>query len=234
MSDAPESGGAPESVTLEDGTEILVRPIGTEDKQALADAFEDLSPESRYRRFFAPLQRLSAQDLAYLTGVDHHDHEALVAVRPTTDAIIGVARYVRSEDPASAEVAVVVGDPWQKRGVASALLDRLVDRARAEGIDHFIAIVMSDNEDALELFRHLAAGASYTRRSASGHTEMVIELPEPGGELADSRLGQILSTVARDAISVNPWRVFRQAIGRRPTEEMRLPDPDPLQTDEFS
>lgn len=213
-----------EAVTLGDGSEILVRPIDAEDRQRLAEAFEELSPESRYRRFFAPLQRLSDQDLAYLTGVDHHDHEALVAVRPGSDAIIGVARYVRSDDPAGAEVAVVVGDPWQKRGVASALLDRLVDRARTEGIDHFIAIVMSDNEDALELFRHLAAGSSYTRRSASGHTEMVIELPEPGRDLADSRLGRILSTVARDAVSVNPWRVLRQAIRRRPTEEMKLPD----------
>lgn len=218
--------GEPEAIVLGDGLELAVRPIEPTDRERLATAFEALSPESRYRRFFAPLERLSEQDLAYLTGVDHHDHEALIALEPEGQMIVGVARYVRSDDPAGAEVAVVVGDPWQKRGVASALLDRLVDRARREGIDHFIALVMSDNEDALELFRHLASGDSYTRRSASGHTEMVIELPEPGGELADSRLGRILSTVARDSILVNPWRVFRQAIRRRPTEEMRLPGAD--------
>lgn len=213
----------PEQVTLGD-LEILVRQIGPDDRERLADAFERLSPESRYRRFFAPLRRLSDQDLAYLTGVDHSDHEALVATTPSDGEIIGVARYVRTDDPAGAEVAVVVGDPWQKRGVASALLDRLVVRARSAGIDHFVAIVMSDNEEALELFRHLAEGSSYTRKSASGQTEMIIELPEPGRDLADSRLGRVLSTVARDALSVNPWRVFRQAIRRRPTEEMRLPD----------
>jgi RimJ/RimL family protein N-acetyltransferase len=215
---------ASETVRLDDGLELLVRPIRGEDRELLAEAFEQLSPESRYRRFFSPLERLSEQDLAYLTGVDHQDHEALVAIDPASDGIIGVARYVRSEDPTGAEVAVVVGDPWQKRGVASTLLDRLVGRARAAGINHFIALVMSDNEDALELFRHLASGNSYTRRSASGNTEMLIELPEPGGELSDSRLGRILSTVARDTLSVNPWRVLRQAIRRRPTEEMRIPE----------
>ncbi len=223
MSETPPPG-EPERVTLGGDLEVLIRPIGSDDRERLASAFERLSPESRYRRFFAPLQRLSDQDLVYLTGVDHSDHEALVATTPEDGEIIGVARYVRTDDPAGAEVAVVVGDPWQKHGVASTLLDRLVVRARDEGIDHFVALVMSDNEDALELFRHLAEDSSYTRSSASGHTEMIIELPEPGRELSDSRLGRVLSTVARDALSVNPWRVFRQAIRRRPTEEMRLPD----------
>ena len=53
---------------------------------------------------------------------------------------------------------------------------------------------------------------------------MLIELPEPGRQLSESSLGRVLSTVAREALAVNPWRVFRQAIRRRPTEEMRLPE----------
>ena len=215
-----------EGVVLRDGREILVRPIVPEDRELIADAFERLSPESRYRRFFAPMRRLTDEDLAYLTEVDHHDHEALAAVDRGDGSIIGVARYVRSEDPRAAEVAVVVGDPWQGRGIASALLERLVERARQAGITHFVAIVMSDNEDALELFRSLAPGGSTTRRSASGNTEMLIELPEPGRPIAESRLGRVLRTVARDALSVNPWRVFRKAILRRPTEEMRVPPRD--------
>ncbi len=170
------------------------------------------------------MERLSDQDLRYLTEVDHSDHEALVAVDPADRSIVGVARYVRSEDPSEAEVAVVVGDPWQGRGVASALLERLLVRARDAGIDHFVALVMSDNEEALGLFRNLAPGGSHTRRSSSGHTEMLIELPEPGRQLSESSLGRVLSTVAREALAVNPWRVFRQAIRRRPTEEMRLPE----------
>jgi GNAT superfamily N-acetyltransferase len=212
-----------ERVEVGQGRVIVVRPISADDKESLSAAFERLSPESRYRRFFAPLERLSAQDLAYLTEVDHHDHEALIALDPGDGWIVGVTRYVRSEDPTEAEVAVVVGDPWQGLGVGSALLERLVERARVEGIDHFVALVMSDNEEALELFRHIAPEGSWIRRSASGHSEMLIELPEPGA-LSGSRLGRVLSTVARESPRVNPWSVLRRAIRRRPTEEMNLPE----------
>ena len=204
-----------EEVVVADGLSVLIRPIEPDDKRRVADAFERLSPETRYRRFFAPLERLTRQDLRYLTEVDHHDHEALVAVNPENGAIIAVARYVRSQDPTEAEVAVVVGDPWQGKGVGSALLERLVERARASGIDHFVALVLSENEDAIELFRHLAPGGSSLRRSASGNLEMLIELPQPGGRLSESLLGRVLSAVAREAPRVNPWPVLREAIRRR-------------------
>jgi len=212
----------PEAVELRDGERIAIRPIRSGDRELIAEAFQRLSPESRYRRFFAPLERLSEQDLSYLTQVDHHDHEALVALGPE-GGIVGVARYVRSGEPSEAEVAVVVGDPWQGRGVATSLLDRLVERARDAGIDHFIALVLSENQDALELFRHVAPDGSSTRRSQSGHVEMLIEIPEPGG-LPDSRLAGVLRTVAAGAVAVNPWRFFREAIRRRSTEAMRLPE----------
>ena len=216
MSEVEQVGVAGDAV-------ILLRPIRSEDKAMIAAGFERLSPESRYRRFFAPLDRLTEQDLRYLTEVDHQDHEAMVALDPGDGQIVGVARYVRSEDPTEAEVAVVVADPWHGKGVASALLERLVERAREAGIDHFVALVLSDNEEALGLFRNLAPDGSWSRRSASGHVEIVIELPEPG-RLSGSRLGRVLGTVAREAPTVNPWRVFRRAILRRPTEEMRLPE----------
>jgi GNAT superfamily N-acetyltransferase len=208
-----------EPVPIADGLSVLIRPIEPADKRRLAEAFDRLSPETRYRRFFAPLERLSDRDLRYLTEVDHHDHEALVAVNPENGSIIGVTRYVRAAEPAEAEVAVVVGDPWQQKGVATVLLERLVERAREEGIDHFVALVMSKNDDALEMFRHLAPGGSAIRPSASGNLEMVIELPEPGHRLSDTRLGRVLSAVAREAPRVNPWPVLRQAIRRRSGED---------------
>jgi GNAT superfamily N-acetyltransferase len=201
-----------EEVALKDGLSVLVRPLGPDDKRLLRSAFEALSPETRYRRFFAPLQSLSTQDLRYLTEVDHHDHEALAAINPENGMIIGVARYVRSEDPGEAEVAVVVGDPWQQQGVATALLERLVERARQAGIERFVALVLSDNEDGLEFFRHVAKGGT-TRRSASGHTELLMELPEPGA-LQDSALGRALRAAAH-GIRITPWGVLRERIGRR-------------------
>ncbi len=212
-----------ERVEVADGREVLVRTISPDDKTKLSAAFERLSPESRYRRFFAPLERLSTRDLIYLTELDHHDHEALVAVEPDSEWIVGVARYVRAEDPAEAEVAVVVADPWQGLGVGSALLERLVERARAEGVVQFVAIALSENEEALEMFRNLAPDGSWIRRAGFGQSEMLIELPDAGG-LAGSRLGRVLSTVAREGPRINPWSVLRRAIRRRPTEEMKLPE----------
>ncbi len=212
MSEAEQS--EEQAVVLRDGTRLLVRPVRPDDKALLAEGFERLSPESRYRRFFAPLDKLTGRDLAYLTEVDHSDHEALLGLDAEDGSMIGVARYVRAEDPTEAEVAVVVGDPWHGRGVATALLERLTERARQEGVDHFVALVMSDNAEALELFRHLAPGGSRTRRSASGHTELLIELPEPG-RIAAAALGRVLRAAARGTLSINPWRILRQRIGAR-------------------
>jgi GNAT superfamily N-acetyltransferase len=202
-----------EHVVFDDGLELLLRPVRADDKRRIAQAFERLSPQTRYRRFFAPMVRLGEQDLRYLTEVDHHDHEAIAAVNPENGMIVAVARYVRSDDPTEAEVAVVVGDPWQGRGVATALLQRLVGRAREEGIDHFVALVMSDNAEALELFRHLAPGGSRTRRSASGHIELVMSLPEPE-RIGESTLGRALRAAA-GGLQINPWSTVRERIGGR-------------------
>jgi RimJ/RimL family protein N-acetyltransferase len=209
-----ESGASTESkhVVVADGLELLLRPLRSDDKRLITQAFEQLSPKTRYRRFFAPLESLSQQDLRYLTEVDHHDHEAIAAVNPENGMIVGVARFVRRDDPTEAEVAVVVGDPWQGHGVATALLQQLVSRARAEGIDHFVALVLSDNTEALELFRHLAPGGSHTRRSASGHTELVMALPDPE-RIGDSTLGRALRAAA-GGLRINPWSRVRERIGR--------------------
>jgi RimJ/RimL family protein N-acetyltransferase len=207
---------ASKHVVVDGSFEVLLRPIRPDDKRRLAQAFERLSSETRYRRFFSPVDRLSEQDLRYLTEIDHHDHEAIAAVNPENGMIVGVARYVRSEVPTEAEVAVVVGDPWQGHGVATALLQQLVARAREAGIDHFVALVLSDNTEALDLFRHLAPGGSHTRGSASGHTELVMALPEPE-RIGDSTLGRALRAAA-GGLRINPWSYFRERIrrGHRP------------------
>jgi GNAT superfamily N-acetyltransferase len=201
-------------ITLSDGSKLVVRPIVPEDKAAIVAGFERMSPESRYRRFFAPLDRLSERDLAYLTEVDHHDHEALIGFDAATREPVGVARYIRSDAPTEAEVAVTVVDDWQGRGVATALLERLTARAHEEGITHFLALVLTENRDAIELFDHMAPDRSPPRRSASGHLELVIELPEPGTPTRESRLGRALRAAARGVLNANPWYLVRERIGR--------------------
>ena len=200
-------------VRTRDGVELVIRQVRPDDKALIAEGIERLSPESRYRRFFRPLDRLSERDLVYLTEIDHTDHEALAAIDPETGALVGVARYVRGAEPDLAEVSVAVGDPWQRRGVATALLERLVERAREAQITHFVALVLDENVEAIKLFEHLIPGHARPRRSASGHLELLIELPEPG-RLPDSALARVLRVVAHGAVTVNPYRATREAIRR--------------------
>jgi RimJ/RimL family protein N-acetyltransferase len=199
------------SATLRDGSRIEMRPIRPSDKERLATGFERLSPEARYRRFFAPLTRLSSTDLRYLTEVDHSDHEAIVALDPRDGEIVGVARYVRTDQPDAAEVAVTVLDGWHGRGVATAVLERLVARAREEGIERFLALVLSDNADAIELFRHLGAGEPTPEQSRSGNVELVIELPEQD-RVPGTTLGRALRHAARGEIVMNPWRLLKRGL----------------------
>jgi GNAT superfamily N-acetyltransferase len=210
MSKPPDT--LPRTVELRDGSEIIMRQIRPDDKGALRDGFERMSPESRYRRFFAPLERLSERDLRYLTEVDHRDHEALIAFEHSTGVPVAAARYVRSAEPEEAEVAVTVVDDWQGRGVATALLESLVERAREEDVARFVALVLSENTGALEMFSHLAPDA-HRRRSASGNIELVFDLPEPG-QVSESLLGRALHAAARGALVANPWRVIRGRIAR--------------------
>ncbi len=115
--------------------QVEIRPIEPEDKDALASGFDRLSERSRYRRFLSPRGPLTDAELRYFTEVDHHDHEALVAVDPETGEGVGVARYIRShEDRRIAELAVAVADDWQGRGVGTLLTAELATRARDEGI----------------------------------------------------------------------------------------------------
>jgi GNAT superfamily N-acetyltransferase len=144
-------------VQLSDGATVIVRPIRASDRDLLLDGFERLSPQSRYRRFLAPMDDLSEPMLRYLTEVDHHDHEAIGAIDPVSGHGIGIARYVRLADrPDAAEAAVTVADDWQGRGLGTLLLGALADRARAEGIRTFTGIVLAANQEMLEVLEPVA------------------------------------------------------------------------------
>lgn len=164
---------------IRDGTRVDVRPIDPRDKTALRDAFERLSLQSRYERFLSPLDHLSAAMLRYFTEVDHHDHEALVACDPDTARLIGVARYVREEDdPTIAEAAITVADDWHGRGVGTALLHVLAERAREEGIGKFTAYVLARNDDMIDLLFRLGPAQIVDRQS--GALQIEAELPPTG------------------------------------------------------
>ncbi len=184
-----------ETVTLRDGTRLLIRPIEPEDRDALAEGHRRLSADSQYRRFFGPKPELHERDLDYLTQVDHHDHEALVAVLPDSGEGVGVARYVRT-GPDVAEPAIVVADDWHGRGVARLLLDALVDRAREEGIARFDAPVLASNPEAIRVMERIGRT---THRPAGREVELQVELPAGPG--AGPGMGQLLKQFASGTIA---------------------------------
>jgi RimJ/RimL family protein N-acetyltransferase len=180
-------------VRLRDGSEVAVRRIEPGDKQRIVDAFDRLSDESRYRRFFSPITRLTDDQLAYLTEIDHQSHEALVAL-DENDHLVGVARYVRVDQPENAaEVAVTVVDDWQGRGMATGLLDDLVPYAREQGIERFTASALTENEAVMDVLESL--GATTRSHPEPGVVELEIELPHERG------LGETLMRMLRKAAS---------------------------------
>jgi RimJ/RimL family protein N-acetyltransferase len=167
---------------LRDGSAVVIRPVRSSDAPLLADGFAGLSAESRRMRFLRPKYELSPAELRYFTRIDHHDHEALGALDDRTGRGVGVARYVRhANDPQAAEIAVTVVDAWQGRGLGTELLTQLADRARAEGIQRFTALVAADNAAVSGMLRSMR---EHLLRHNHGTAEYQISLSpgtaEPG------------------------------------------------------
>ena len=158
-----------------DGVRLSIRPIAADDKSALVDAFSHLSQKSVYQRFLAPVKRLTASELTYLTELDHADHEALIALTEAAE-IVGVARYVREDaDPKRAEVAVTVRDEWQGRGIGTTLLHLLARRATENGVTQFTGVCLAENREMLQLFDEL--GPTTRHRADGDATEVEVTLP---------------------------------------------------------
>ena len=166
--------GAP--VRLRDGTVIRVRQGQPSDRPLLIRGFERLGPESRYLRFLAPMSELNPEQLDYLTQIDHHDHEAVIAIDDRSGEGVGVARYVRNRQrPDIAEVAVTVIDDWQGRGVGTLLLGLISARAREEGIHRFTALMLATNTRMIDVLRSLAPVRVLDREAGT----IEVELPVP-------------------------------------------------------
>jgi RimJ/RimL family protein N-acetyltransferase len=162
---------------LRDGTRVLLRPIEPGDKDRLEVALGRLSEEAIRRRFLAAKQRFSTRELRYLTEVDGRDHIAIVAV-PADDpeSIIAVARCVRLPDvPDTAEFAIVVGDPFQHRGLGTLMARALADAAGAAGIRRFAATMLSDNAPIRRLMATITERLEEDR-VGGGLRDVVIDL----------------------------------------------------------
>jgi L-amino acid N-acyltransferase YncA len=151
---------------------LMVRAAEADDGPALLAFFEGLSTETAYRRFFGPPSRRS---LRLLSEPDGERHVAVVAL--DDGVVTGVASYHRFADRDDvADLAVVVADEYQHRGLGTAMVCRLARHAQRHGIRRLTATVLADNRVALEFVRSVDPGAS--RRPAG--TSVDVEFPVPG------------------------------------------------------
>ena len=137
-------------VLLLDGRAAHLRPILPDDAQALVSFYERVSPESKYMRFFAPYPTLSDRDVQRFTNVDHVDRVAFVVT--LGGKIIGIGRYDRIDEE-QAEVAFLIEDAHQGRGLAQLLLEHLAQAGRERGVSRFVAEVLPENVRMIQIFR---------------------------------------------------------------------------------
>lgn len=195
MADEPDNRSPAEEVGIQlpDGTRVAVRPVRPSDKENIADGFSRMGERSRYQRFMTVQDALSTGELRYLTEVDHHDHEALLAFDAESGEGLGVARFVRSQaDPTAAEAAVAVVDAWQRRGLGTALTALLAERAREEGIERFTALLLASNDAMMGMLRRLGPIRVVSRDGPVVEAEM--DLPPKG-------IGEQIAGVLRVAAS---------------------------------
>ena len=174
---------------LADGTHLQFRPIRATDGDGMTVFHESLSPRSVYRRFFFAHPRLSPGEVERFTHVDYVDRMAYVVI--DADRIVGVGRYERLEGTDEAEVAFVVTDRYQRRGIGALLLDHLAEVARGHGIGRFMAQTLSENRDMLGVF--LSSGFPVATSSEGG--TVTVRFPIAPCD------GQVLARAARVARS---------------------------------
>ncbi|HEX9818413.1 MAG TPA: GNAT family N-acetyltransferase [Methylomirabilota bacterium] len=163
-------------MALRDGTRVRMRPIVPGDAPKLVALYDRLSRDTRYHRFFSAMRRLPPDWARFLANVDYRTRLALVAESPDdAEALIAVARYEPAGAPDTAEVAFVVQDDWQDRGLGSVLFGELLRAAAANGIRRFRAWVLADNRRMLDLIARF--GRIEQRTLEQGVVELTFAAP---------------------------------------------------------
>lgn len=175
-------------VLLRDGHTAHLRPISGDDEDRLVEFYSQVSAESKYLRFFAPMPTLSQRDVERFTHVDHTDRVAFVLT--VADKIIAVGRFDRITPPDGtgdeAEVAFLVQDAHQGRGIAQLLLEHLAQAGRERGLKKFVAEVLPENQRMIQIFRE----AGY--QVAGGFEEGVMRFEFPI-DSTETSIGVMLS-----------------------------------------
>ena len=188
--DAPYPRHWEADVVAADGATAHLRPITPEDADAVVDFHSRLSERTRYYRYFSPYPTIPPRDLKRFVEVDHHDTVALVVW--LGGEIIAIGRYVRlaaegGEPNPSAEVAFVVRDDHQGRGLGSILLEHLAAAAEEIGIRRFVAEVLTENRAMLRTFRQAGYDVTRAVEGSTLHLEFDVAATERSTEVRRAR-----------------------------------------------
>ena len=189
-------------VVLTDGGTAHIRPIRHDDIEQLRALHGRLSPQSIYFRFFSPIPRVPEAQLHRLAEVDYRERFALVA--ELDGLVVAVVRYDSSKsEPTAAEVAFVVEDDQQRRGLATVMLEHLAAVARSNGIERFDAETLPDNRAMMDVFRH--AGFDVTSHFDAGVID--VSFPLAPSEVLDEHIEER----ERRAVVASISRILRPA-----------------------
>jgi GNAT superfamily N-acetyltransferase len=171
---AASSAGWRESLTLAGSTVVTLRPMVPDDAVALVEFHHQLSDRTIHLRYFFPHPVLGAGEIQHLTQMDGRDRLALVV--ECDGRLVAVGRYEGSPGDTEAEVAFVVADAFQHRGLGTILLRRLATAARSVGITTFSADVLTDNATMLAVFHESGFATTSSWECGVVHLRMAIDL----------------------------------------------------------
>ncbi|SUA46513.1 Uncharacterized conserved protein [Nocardia africana] len=175
-------------VLAADGGVVRLRPITPADAEPMQAFHAALSDRTRYLRYFGPYPRMTPKDLYRTTHVDYHNRVGLVI--ELGSVIIAVGRYellTDREGPRAAEVAFVVADEHQGRGLGSILLEHLAGAAAENDIETFVAEVLAENHTMVTVFREAGYQVQRSRDGSVLHLEFAIDPTEALLSVRDSR-----------------------------------------------
>jgi len=140
---------------LMNGRTVLLRPIKPEDEPHMSELFKSFSEETVRYRFFQILKEMSHDALARYCNIDYNREIAIVAETKENHRkkLLGVVRLATEPDGKTAEIAVVVGDPWQRLGLGSKLVDYMIEIARGKKLNTLYALMLRENYKAIRLMK---------------------------------------------------------------------------------
>jgi acetyl coenzyme A synthetase (ADP forming)-like protein len=192
----------PRDVVLMDGSTVRLRAVRKDDAGLLRDLFRRVSPTSRYLRFHSHVGELSDPDIDRFTTVDYGRSFGLVASlgEGGDERVIGVGHYFVTE-PDTAEVAFLVEDTHQGRGIATQILDGLAATARAHGVHTFEAYVLGENRSMMDVFQ----GSGFPLRSVLKFGTLHVTFP-----IEETAAADLLAAEREAVAAAASLRVFFQ------------------------